>query len=440
MALDTSSASAMNFLAIIFIIMSALWMVLAIQYACSVYIYLHMRSHGLLSEHSPSDPEYGRVYICQRPDSGESAPGPWYCTLYIPMGCIFRSLIHSAARTEEPRERLANAKVMTRKEHREAVDVLLHLAIQNREESRNHDDRLANLEEPCSESLNTIDSGTVKRKDDGSIKALDMHRPEQFDDIESGKDESDSSANFEAARMNDSSLHSANELLSVHDSTTRNLHLRQALEANSEDSDVRRSDGIDSVVLHPKDQQDKGTEEGCSSSKIETRGDDNCNHVGIERPLDMKYENDSSDSVSTYGLVCPICLSGLDLNDEMPGNIEPSPSVHTSTRNFVSSTCCHVFHHECILDWLSRPSTLECPCCRVPILDEIDIWNQVREQRRAKKKEACNKLRPASSRERFPSDANDERSLNSEGSDVNMANDLERGEAYQGHEGDLASV
>jgi hypothetical protein len=56
---------------------------------------------------------------------------------------------------------------------------------------------------------------------------------------------------------------------------------------------------------------------------------------------------------------CEICLT--DFNEDSPETVvvaSPNPS------------CCHVFHQECVLEWLERKPT--CPCCRALYLSNVE--------------------------------------------------------------------
>mmetsp|Transcript_27517 Transcript_27517/g.42309 ORF Transcript_27517/g.42309 Transcript_27517/m.42309 type:complete len:108 (+) Transcript_27517:83-406(+) len=66
-----------------------------------------------------------------------------------------------------------------------------------------------------------------------------------------------------------------------------------------------------------------------------------------------KQPNDTFDPNDS--VVCQICL------DEM----NPGQEVSWSK----NKNCCHVFHKECIVDWLAKDHN-DCPCCRNAFLKE----------------------------------------------------------------------
>jgi hypothetical protein len=51
---------------------------------------------------------------------------------------------------------------------------------------------------------------------------------------------------------------------------------------------------------------------------------------------------------------------------------------HEHDRIFHGSKCSHEFHATCILDWLQQLGKVHCPCCRIPIVDEMDVKKTVR--------------------------------------------------------------
>lgn len=100
-----------------------------------------------------------------------------------------------------------------------------------------------------------------------------------------------------------------------------------------------------------------------------------------EYPLPLRNENGEVRgyaSAEDEAPTCSICLGVYELGDLV----------------LRSKTCSHVFHQDCLLQWLERPDCVECPCCRVPMVSEDDVWAQVkavrrkrRQQRRSKSKD-----------------------------------------------------
>ena len=82
-------------------------------------------------------------------------------------------------------------------------------------------------------------------------------------------------------------------------------------------------------------------------------------------------EVDADEEAGKFNHMCSICLSDYK-DDECV---------------LSSSTCSHQFHKECILDWLERNGKIECPCCRVPMVDENDVWNKVKRLRKEKRRQ-----------------------------------------------------
>ena len=71
----------------------------------------------------------------------------------------------------------------------------------------------------------------------------------------------------------------------------------------------------------------------------------------------------------------------LNASDAEPGDIYvTSPSI-----------CTHRFHHDCLLDWLTRRCNTACPCCRRDLISNDDVWDihqqKGRERRRKRRKE-----------------------------------------------------
>jgi len=70
---------------------------------------------------------------------------------------------------------------------------------------------------------------------------------------------------------------------------------------------------------------------------------------------DKKSENDFESQLSTG---CRICLDEYEENDKVILSSNPS--------------CKHMFHQQCILEWLSSRDAPECPCCRQCFMDSLE--------------------------------------------------------------------
>lgn len=80
-------------------------------------------------------------------------------------------------------------------------------------------------------------------------------------------------------------------------------------------------------------------------------------------------------------VVVRFTFASLLVSDAEPGDI------------YVTSptTCTHRFHHDCLLDWLTRRCNTACPCCRRDLISNDDVWDihqqKGRERRRKRRKE-----------------------------------------------------
>ena len=117
-------------------------------------------------------------------------------------------------------------------------------------------------------------------------------------------------------------------------------------------------------------------------------------HTATSNPPTIS-DKDNDDEVP----ICSICLGSYDDNDDVVVDTSPTqtptstihatlPSSNNNNSNdvFQSTTCIHVFHMECLLNWLQRPKNTACPCCRIPMLDETKIWNTILEERKQKQR------------------------------------------------------
>ncbi|KAL7577530.1 hypothetical protein ACA910_015065 [Epithemia clementina (nom. ined.)] len=478
--LGSSSGRVMDVLAILFVAMSSIWMIFAILYACSVFIYFRMRAQGLLLDQSTSDPEFGRLYLFQRPDpesdSSLSSEGHFCCCcsccrhMYIPMGWIFRRLLQSHIRDQERRERLSKTKVMSRGERREAVKALLQMESQKRQKGSVGDDGSSpahavtsfyslEISEDSKSDEAEIDHGrdsafyngfsfvtdnthltrsktyfqkeslysTTQRKRKDSRFYCTSEEPLTV--LANAKRPHVTIQNDVLLRRNEGDDCSVNAVCfgigSEQEGAIANIKKERAEDRNQQpvnfdvgsqsDENNDGSDDLDSILCEKSQKSsclsDVGvyisTSASCEKSYDEESGltDEQsvqtfkCNEPRDSPPPPVKHvfqhDNESSgrdldeDSARDSSQVCPICLSGFD--SMVADDAESTATSHFATTAtaasstlYTSTTCCHAFHQDCILDWLCRPATVECPCCRVPFFDEDNVWQHVRQQRRNK--------------------------------------------------------
>jgi hypothetical protein len=114
---------------------------------------------------------------------------------------------------------------------------------------------------------------------------------------------------------------------------------------------------------------------------------------------------------SFEGPVCSICLGCYEDNDNV----------------LLSKTCPHKFHKECILDWLQRHANAECPCCRVAMTSEAEVWKTVQSLRKQQNQPKRNvwrfRTRPATASHVNESSIASEVSLRSETSVIHVGDD-----------------
>eukprot|EP00814_Leptocylindrus_danicus_P011699 CAMPEP_0116018520 /NCGR_PEP_ID=MMETSP0321-20121206/8695_1 /TAXON_ID=163516 /ORGANISM="Leptocylindrus danicus var. danicus, Strain B650" /LENGTH=211 /DNA_ID=CAMNT_0003488925 /DNA_START=213 /DNA_END=848 /DNA_ORIENTATION=- len=67
---------------------------------------------------------------------------------------------------------------------------------------------------------------------------------------------------------------------------------------------------------------------------------------------------------------CIICLNDYD-EDPSGYDEENQANDHNACRVVHSKYCSHIFHTNCLVDWVEKKN--ECPCCRIPMLRNTDI-------------------------------------------------------------------
>ncbi len=100
-----------------------------------------------------------------------------------------------------------------------------------------------------------------------------------------------------------------------------------------------------------QDSEDSEENFGDSSQTAEVSQPNDCSAVQNQLPVYDDFEDDED--------VCPICLDNFEVGD-----------VVMFARH--SRTCAHVFHEECLQQWLLEQRENECPTCRAKFIEDID--------------------------------------------------------------------
>ena len=345
------SLSMMDFLSAIFFIVAGVWLLAAIVYSLMVLYFLRLRSLNLL--HTIHDDEYGRFYIfpkcgCRRhsPDelsnddlaandqsSSSSSPRQYY----ISFGWIFRRYArHLNIDADHDR----NTPRYKRSERREAVRVLLQQQRQRKKSRRN------------SKTTSPV----------ALLPSLDK--------------------DISRAQCRDA------------DGNTGNIFQRWYTSVTFQTNDTKGT-SLQQIQCGPANENDL--------SCMENGGQ----HVATKTDIHQCCNNDDTLSFPVDEVpICSICLSPYDCNDDddyddcddehyIPKKLVTAPPSTTivatdgsayssNTTVFQSSTCVHQFHMECILNWLQRKTNVECPCCRIPMIHDQDVWKTIQHLRKQK--------------------------------------------------------
>jgi hypothetical protein len=99
-----------------------------------------------------------------------------------------------------------------------------------------------------------------------------------------------------------------------------------------------------------------------------------------DRPEAGAHPTGVEEGGSDAGPVCSICLADYETTEQ-----DDPESIKNATP-LQSKTCPHQFHQGCILDWLQRQANTDCPCCRVAMVSEDDVWEAVQKIRKARRR------------------------------------------------------
>mmetsp|Transcript_5404 Transcript_5404/g.11356 ORF Transcript_5404/g.11356 Transcript_5404/m.11356 type:complete len:293 (-) Transcript_5404:137-1015(-) len=107
---------------------------------------------------------------------------------------------------------------------------------------------------------------------------------------------------------------------------------------------------------------------------------DGTDSAGGERQRIVGGGGGGLSSYTTYGSVSTGSLTTLLAEEEYPFPCAICLDDCRGTQLVVSTDRCpHIFHRDCILEWLEKHET--CPCCRVPMVTKEEIVRVVQEKK-----------------------------------------------------------
>ena len=141
-------------------------------------------------------------------------------------------------------------------------------------------------------------------------------------------------------------------------------------------------------VLQYQNEQERRSNKGRVMEKSERRAamETLLSDLKMPKELDTSAADTSSSSESETDEEAGHCDTSLEL-PTAASDMENVCSIclgpyASEASAWTSHVCQHRFHRNCLLDWLSQPGKIECPCCRKPFVDEDDVWNTVKVMRR----------------------------------------------------------
>jgi Anaphase-promoting complex subunit 11 RING-H2 finger len=333
------SLTMMDFLSAIFFIVAGLWLLAAIVYSLMVFYFLRLRTLNLL--HTIHDDEFGRFYFfpkcgCRRspnarsndadPTTNDQSPSalPSPRQYYISFGWIFRRY---ARHLNIDAGNDHDAPRYKRSERREAVHVLLQ---QRQHKSRRNSKATSPL------TLSSRKSRTQCRDTDGNAGNI-FRRWFTSTKVQTNHSNVVGAASPQTEPPDESDLGIA---------TTNDAYDHQNHRCNNNTLSLPMDEvPICSICLGPYDSDD----------------------------CDEEHHTSSSSS-----------SKNLDTPQHPTTTITAAAASGSANTVFQSSTCVHQFHMECILNWLQRKTNVECPCCRIPMIDDKEVWKTIQQLRKQK--------------------------------------------------------
>mmetsp|Transcript_2978 Transcript_2978/g.4274 ORF Transcript_2978/g.4274 Transcript_2978/m.4274 type:complete len:390 (-) Transcript_2978:99-1268(-) len=138
----------------------------------------------------------------------------------------------------------------------------------------------------------------------------------------------------------------------IAEAQARRYAIRRQADAELHESSSSNNSNTTCLLLHTKAYK-------CSI----INDDDNNVDVATTRSS-FSHENNNNDSTGT---MCSICLAEFESGDIVATSSAIAPASPPAVTEV--TTCPHIFHEECIKDWLKRNNS--CPLCKLQFADEV---------------------------------------------------------------------
>lgn len=143
-------------------------------------------------------------------------------------------------------------------------------------------------------------------------------------------------------------------------------------------------------ILQYQNEQERRNNKGRVISKSERREAMATLISDLKLETDLNTSSDTSSGSESETDEENACAGELPSSGSDVENVCSICLGHYAKENsaWQSPVCKHRFHHVCLLEWLQQPGKTDCPCCREPFVEEDDVWNLVKKQRKQRARES----------------------------------------------------
>lgn len=362
---DDNSDITMDILSFVFFLIAGAWLLSALLYSLLVLCFMRLQSTGQLG--SIYDDDFGRVALPSWLGSGggdndgniDNDETRWY----IPLGCIFRRYARHLNVYDEG-ERPTNTRYFSRSERRAAMEAILESQSAQHTAAAKPPLRTTTKRSSIYTRWGWGRTGDSMRN--GTPDGDRLLRTPGMSGWSRYFQSTPAVRNVTSGSPTETGGTNINDNVGGEETTANKI-------GNTNSQRVNPS-GLLPACLGSGNCQEASTEPPVA----EVESDDL--EPGVDDVDDDRYGNDddnnSDDLLSTSGPICSICLGELGMDEENDG----------MGKTFSAITCTHAYHEPCILAWLQRRSNTECPCCRVPLVSEEEVWSTVKRLRQEKRK------------------------------------------------------